>query len=74
MTAGYCWPWSEPNPDNSLVPDIVIGDWARPWNAKLRRDRLGSVPSSDYWATAEGGFDQWVVSIRRRGWISTGSA
>lgn len=58
MTAGYCWPWHEPNPDNTLVPDIVIEDWARPWNAKLKRDKLGSVPSSDYWATAEGGFDQ----------------
>lgn len=58
MTAGYCWPWSEPQADKTLVPDIKIGDWTRPWNAKLKGDKLGSVPASDYWATAEGGFDQ----------------
>ena len=37
MAAGFCWPWSDPRPDGSLVSDVVIGDWSRPWN--LRGDR-----------------------------------
>src|SRR5690606_30978366 len=54
MTAGYCWPWSDPRADETLVPDVVIGDWKRPWN--LRGDRrLGAAAPSAMWATAEGG-------------------
>jgi hypothetical protein len=34
MVAGFCWPWSDPEPDGSLVPDVVIGKWKRPWNEK----------------------------------------
>lgn len=57
MTAGYCWPWSDPRPDDTLVDDVRIADWARPWN--LRGERaVGSAPPSALWATAEGGFDQ----------------
>ena len=32
MTAGYCWPWSDPGADGRLVPDVAIGGWSRPWN------------------------------------------
>lgn len=57
MTAGYCWPWSDPRPDGTLVDDVVIGDWSRPWN--LRGDRsVGGAPPSALWATSEGGFGQ----------------
>lgn len=57
MTAGYCWPWSDPRPDGSLVPDVAIGAWARPWN--LRSDRsVGGAPPSSLWATEKGGFGQ----------------
>jgi hypothetical protein len=57
MTAGYCWPWSDPRSDGSLVPDVVIGDWSKPWN--LRGDRaVGSAPPAALWAYADGGFDQ----------------
>ena len=57
MAAGYCWPWSEPRPDGPLVPDVVIGDWARPWN--LRGDRaVGGAPPSALWATDPAGFGQ----------------
>jgi hypothetical protein len=28
MAAGYCWPWSDPQPDGSLVPDVQIDGWA----------------------------------------------
>ena len=57
MTAGYCWPWSDPRPDGSLVPDVVIGEWSKPWN--LRGDRaVGNAPPAALWAYAEGGFGQ----------------
>ncbi len=57
MAAGYCWPWSDPQPDGSLVPDVVIGDWSRPWN--LRGDRaVGGAPPSALWATDPAGFGQ----------------
>ena len=57
MTAGYCWPWSDPRPDQTLVDDVVIGDWARPWNVRGER-AVGDAPPSALWATAEGGFEQ----------------
>lgn len=57
MTAGYCWPWSDPRPDGTLVDDVVIGDWARPWNVRGER-AVGDAPPSALWATADGGFEQ----------------
>jgi uncharacterized protein len=57
MAAGFCWKWSDPNPDGTLVDDVVIGDWRRPWN--LRSDRpLDGIPSSSLWATERAGFGQ----------------
>jgi hypothetical protein len=57
MTAGYCWPWSDARKDGSLVPDVQIGAWSRPWNSKSDR-RIGEVPPSALWATDDGGFGQ----------------
>jgi hypothetical protein len=37
IVAGFCWKWSNPNKDGSLPPDVKIGDWAKPWNAKALR-------------------------------------
>jgi hypothetical protein len=57
IAAGYCWPWSDPRPDKTLVPDVQIGDWSRPWN--LRGDRaVGDAPPAALWATDPNGFDQ----------------
>jgi hypothetical protein len=56
MTAGFCWPWSDPI-DGGLVNDVVIGSWSRPWNVKGDR-AVGSAPPSALWATEPGGFDQ----------------
>lgn len=62
MTAGFCWPWSDPRKDHlgqahTLVNDVVIGEWGRPWNVKGDRS-IGDAPPSDLWATEEGGFGQ----------------
>jgi hypothetical protein len=57
MTAGYCWRWSDPRPDGTLVPDVQIGSWSRPWN--LKGDRAtGGAPPSPLWATDPAGFGQ----------------
>lgn len=57
LAAGYCWPWSDPRPDGSLVEDVVIGDWSRPWNLKSDRS-VGGAPPSMLWATDPAGFGQ----------------
>jgi hypothetical protein len=57
MTAGFCWPWSEPERDGQLVPDVVIGEWRRPWNVKGER-AVGGAPPSALWATDPAGFGQ----------------
>lgn len=57
VTAGYCWPWSDPNDDGSLIADVKIGDWSMPWN--LKGDRaVGGAPPSALWATDPAGFGQ----------------
>jgi hypothetical protein len=57
MAAGYCWPWSDPRPDGTLVPDVRIGDWFKPWNLKGDRS-IGGAPAAALWATDPAGFDQ----------------
>jgi len=57
ISAGYCWQWSDPRPNGSLVSDVRVGDWARPWNVKGDR-AVGTAPPSALWATMNGGFDQ----------------
>lgn len=57
MTAGYCWRWSDPKPDGTLVPDVSIGGWSRPWNLKSERS-VGGAPPSQLWATDPAGFGQ----------------
>ncbi|GGK79370.1 DUF2075 domain-containing protein [Ornithinimicrobium pekingense] len=57
MAAGYCWPWSDPEPDGTLVQDVRIGDWSRPWNLKGDRS-VGGAPAAALWATDPAGFGQ----------------
>jgi DUF2075 family protein len=49
IVAGFCWPWSKPNPDGTLVNDVKIGDFEMPWENKR-----------EFWkfATYESGMDQ----------------
>ena len=57
MAAGYCWRWSDPIKDGGLVPDVVIGDWVRPWNNKKDTSH-GGAPGTPFWATDPAGFEQ----------------
>jgi len=59
MVAGFCWPWSDPRPDGSLVEDVEVGAWSMPWNARPDAGRLGKgIPKSNFWASDPGGLDQ----------------
>jgi len=59
LTAGFCWQWSDPRPDGSLVEDVQIGRWSMPWNAKPDAGRLSAgVPKSNFWASDSGGLNQ----------------
>lgn len=59
MTAGFCWDWSEAGSDGSLVDDVVIGDFARPWNAKPEAKKLAAnIPKATLWAHDPNGINQ----------------
>jgi len=49
IVAGFCWPWSDPLPDGSLVNDVKIGDFEMPWEKKDQFWR---------WATHKSGMEQ----------------
>ncbi|MEU4710578.1 DUF2075 domain-containing protein [Nocardia salmonicida] len=57
MTAGYCWTWSAPRPDGSLVDDVEIGTWARPWNM-VNDGQSAVAPPASLWAADPRGFGQ----------------
>ncbi len=59
LVAGFCWPWSDPDDAGLLVPDVRVGDWTMPWNAKAAARRLGpGIPKSDFWASDPRGIEQ----------------
>lgn len=59
VTAGFCWPWSDPKLDGTLESDVVIGDYRRPWNAKSDAGRLAKgIPREVTWAYESGGLNQ----------------
>ena len=60
IVAGFCWPWSNPQQDGSLVNDVVIGDWSHPWNAKAMESRVYKPENHPYtlWANTDAGENQ----------------
>ena len=59
LTAGFCWPWSQPNRDGTLQDDVLIGDFKRPWNAKEDAKKLAKgVPKASLWAYDPNGINQ----------------
>lgn len=59
VSAGFCWPWSEPRQDGTLVDDVVIGEYRRPWDAKPGNWKLApGIPSAALWATDPNGINQ----------------
>jgi uncharacterized protein len=59
LTAGFCWRWSDSEPDGTLVNDVKIGTWEMPWNAKPDATRLAAdIPPSNFWASNPNGINQ----------------
>lgn len=59
ITAGFCWPWSEPVEGGQLVNDVKLPGFERPWNAKPDAGRLAAgIPKSSLWAYKAGGENQ----------------
>lgn len=59
LTAGFCWPWSKPKQDGTLVNDVKLGKFERPWNAKSRAGRLAKgIPKESLWAYDPNGVHQ----------------
>lgn len=60
LTAGFCWKWSnELNADGSLINDVKIGNYERPWNAREGLNGMQrGIPKSQYWAYEEEGINQ----------------
>jgi len=59
LAAGFCWPWSNPRSNGTLVDDVVIGDYVRPWNAKSNSGSLApGIPKESLWAYDSGGVNQ----------------
>jgi DUF2075 family protein len=59
LVAGFCWPWSDPLDDGSLVPDVKVGTWQMPWNAKSDAGRLADgIPQERFWASDPRGINQ----------------
>lgn len=59
LVAGFCWPWSDPDDAGQLVPDVKVGEWSMPWNAKADAKRLGpGIAKSEFWASDPTGIDQ----------------
>lgn len=49
LVAGFCWGWSEPKKDGSLVNDVKIGEFEMPWENKNEFWK---------WATDKSGMEQ----------------
>lgn len=59
LVAGFCWDWSDPLPDGSLVHDVTVGEFRMPWNAKSDKGRLAKgIPKASLWGTLPGGINQ----------------
>ncbi|HTQ64439.1 MAG TPA: DNA/RNA helicase domain-containing protein, partial [Puia sp.] len=60
LTAGFCWEWSKyPESDGTLVKDVRIGNFERPWNARENLTHLRpGIPKAQYWAYDPNGIGQ----------------
>lgn len=59
LTAGFCWPWSDAQPDGTLADDVVLDGFHRPWNARPEATRLArGIPKATLWAQDPGGMEQ----------------
>lgn len=59
LVAGFCWPWSDANPDGTLKEDVVIGDFKITWEGKNESGFLApGIPRAALWAHDPNGVNQ----------------
>jgi DUF2075 family protein len=58
LVAGFCWPWSSPKSDGTLVEDVVIGDFKMPWEGKPGKKLAKGIPEAALWAYDPQGVNQ----------------
>ncbi|MHA1874294.1 MAG: DNA/RNA helicase domain-containing protein [Candidatus Heimdallarchaeaceae archaeon] len=58
LVAGFCWPWSHPRPDGTLVNDVVIGNFKMPWEGKPGKKLAKGIPPASLWAYDPNGVNQ----------------
>ena len=59
LVGGFSWEWSATLADGTLVDDVQIGEWSRPWNRKPKniQYRPANHPYT-LWATTDEGLGQ----------------
>lgn len=62
FVAGFCWPWSVPRPNGTLVHDVKdarFSDWSAPWIEKTDQNTPNPLDHRYYkWATDESYYSQ----------------
>ena len=59
LVAGFCWSWSDSNPDGTLKEDVVIGDFRATWEAKNDARKIApGIPRAALWAYDSRGVNQ----------------
>ncbi|PIT87505.1 MAG: hypothetical protein COU31_02585 [Candidatus Magasanikbacteria bacterium CG10_big_fil_rev_8_21_14_0_10_40_10] len=58
LVAGFCWPWSKPNSDGTLVNDVRIGDFQMPWEGKDGYKLAPGIPPASLWPDDPNGVNQ----------------
>jgi hypothetical protein len=59
LMAGFCWPWSKSRSDGTLVDDVQIGEFRKPWNARPEAAKLArGIPKADVWPVDPNGVGQ----------------
>lgn len=58
MVAGFCWPWSTPRRDGTLVEDVVIEDLRMPWEGREGFKLAKGIPYWYQWAYDANGVNQ----------------
>ncbi len=59
FVARFSWHWLDPDAAGEPEPDVRVGDWSMPWNARAEAGRLApGIPKSDFWASDPRGIEQ----------------
>ena len=58
LVAGFCWPWSDPLTDGTLVKDVKIEDFEMSWEGKDGFKLAPGIPPASLWPFDPNGVNQ----------------